>query len=192
MNARAALAACISAAAIVLGACGEEDSVGNPESQISVGEATAPLGADAPPELRAIRRDANELLRGEVDALGERLETLRGIPVVVNNWASWCGPCRAEFPHFQAQAIERGGEIAFLGIDSDDTDEAAETFLSELPLPYPSYVDPDEDVRREFLDNPVALPATAFYDSGGELAHVFQGVYTDEAQLAADIDRYAK
>jgi hypothetical protein len=70
--------------------------------------------------------------------------------------------------------------------------EAAETFLSELPLPYPSYDDPDQDLRREFLDNPVALPSTAFYDSKGELAYVHQGQYADEAQLAAEIDQYAK
>jgi cytochrome c biogenesis protein CcmG, thiol:disulfide interchange protein DsbE len=131
-------------------------------------------------------------LPGGRDAFEARIDNQRGKPVVVNKWASWCGPCRLEFPFFQSQAIERGDEIAFLGVDSGDSEDAAETFLRELPLPFPSYLDPDEEVRREFLDNPVGKPATAYYDSSGELAYVHQGQYADEEQLAADIDRYAR
>jgi len=193
MHVRLAISALCIALALALGACGGEDDegAGNPESEVSLEEAEAPLRG-APPELRAIRDEANQLLGGEVEAFGERLAELRGIPVVVNDWASWCGPCRLEFPFFQSQAIERGDEIAFLGVDSGDSEDAAETFLRELPLPFPSYFDPDEEVRREFLDNPVGKPATAFYDSAGELVYVHQGQYADEEQLAADIDQYAE
>ena len=112
--------------------------------------------------------------------------------MVVNKWASWCGPCRFEFPFFQSQADERGAEVAFLGIDSNDSEEAAETFLEELPLPYPSYLDPDQELADEFLDNAREFPATGFYDSSGELAYVHLGGYADEASLAADIDKYAQ
>ena len=75
--------------------------------------------------------------------------SLRGYPVVVNVWASWCGPCRFEFPHFQRAAAAYGKRVAFLGIDSQDSDDAAATFLREEPVPYPSYTDPDEEIADE-------------------------------------------
>lgn len=191
MHAKHTIAAIFGAAALALAGCGGGEDVGNPESQVSVEEATAPL-PHAPPELSAIRDEANQLLAGEVEAFSARLEELRGTPVVINKWASWCGPCRFEFPFFQAQADERGDEVAFLGVDSNDSEEAAATFLRELPLPYPSYLDPDQEIADEFLDHAREFPATAFYDSAGELAFVHLGGYADAEQLAADIDRYAQ
>lgn len=191
MQVKHLLLAALAALALALGACGGDDDAGNPESELSVEEATAPLKAATPP-LRAIREDANQLLGGGTEAFSERLDSLRGTPVVVNNWASWCGPCRIEFPFFQAQADELATEVAFLGVDSEDSEDAARTFLGELPLPYPSYSDPDAQIRKEFLDSPVGYPATAFYDSRGELLYVRQGPYETEADLAAEIERYAK
>ena len=82
-------------------------------------------------------------------------------------------------------------KVAFLGVDSDDSDDAAETFLEELPLPYPSFSDPDQEIA-ELLDAREFPAATAFYDSDGELAYVHRGGYPAEADLAADIDRYAR
>jgi thiol-disulfide isomerase/thioredoxin len=176
-------------AALALVACGGGEGAGNPDSELTLEEATAPL-EDAPSQLTAIRDEANELLDGGNDAFRERLAELEGTPVVVNKWASWCGPCRLEFPYFQAQAEERGSEIAFLGIVSNDSEDAAATFLEELPLPYPSYLDPDQDIARE-IDS-IAFPATAFYDRSGKLVYTQQGQYEDEAELAADIERYAR
>jgi cytochrome c biogenesis protein CcmG, thiol:disulfide interchange protein DsbE len=191
MNFSAPLLAAFATLALVLGACGGDDDAGNPESELSAEEATAPLeGGSA--GLREIRADANQLLGGGTEAFRERLESLRGTPVVVNSWASWCGPCRVEFPFFQAQADKLADEVAFLGVDSEDSEDAAKTFLNELPLPYPSYSDPDAEIRKEFLDSPVGYPATAFYDSSGELAYVHQGPYETEADLAAEIKRYAQ
>ena len=187
-----AAGAIVLVAVVLLVAGGSESGdAGNPESQLSVSEATAPLDG-ASPELRAIRADANQLLDGGADALQQRLEGLRGTPVVVNNWASWCGPCRAEFPMFQAQASKHADSVAFLGVDSDDSDDAANTFLGELPLPYPSYTDPDNDLKREFFDSPVGIPNTAFYDRSGKRVYVHQGPYADETDLEADINRYAQ
>ena len=71
---------------------------------------------------------------------------LEGHPIVINKWASWCRPCRAEFPIFQQVATDRGKEVAFLGVNAADKRPAAEKFLAERPLPYPSYEDPDEDI----------------------------------------------
>lgn len=188
MKASRAISVAIVLGVLALPGCGGNDA-GNPDSNLTPEEAQAPL-EDAPPQLAEIRDQANDLLDGGTDAFKERLDELKGTPVVVNKWASWCGPCRLEFPHFQSQAEKRGGEIAFLGVLSNDSEDAGATFLEELPLPYPSYLDPDQDIGRE-IDS-IAFPATAFYDSSGKLVYTKQGQYEDEAQLAADIERYAR
>jgi len=167
----------------------DDDGAGNPDSALTVEQATAPLD-NAPPELAALREQASELLPGGVEAVEQRLAELEGTPVVVNKWASWCGPCRFEFPFFQRQAVARGDRVAFLGVDSDDSDDAARTFLSELPLPYPSYTDPGSEIA-ETLDAHREFPATVFIDSSGEQVYVKRGGYPSEDDLIADIERYA-
>jgi cytochrome c biogenesis protein CcmG, thiol:disulfide interchange protein DsbE len=146
--------------------------------------------AGSPPPLAAIHRQADQLLSGGKDAYEGRIAALRGYPAVVNVWASWCGPCRFEFPHFQRAAADYGKRVAFLGVDSQDSDDAASTFLEEAPVPYPSYTDPDEDIRNS-LGATLGLPDTAFYDRGGKLVYLKQGPYDDEAELRADVERYA-
>jgi cytochrome c biogenesis protein CcmG, thiol:disulfide interchange protein DsbE len=185
----AALAMAASIFALAIAGCGGSDS-GNPDSRLSLEQAEAPISG-APPQLAAIRSQANQLLEGGSDAYEARLEQLRGFPVVVNKWASWCGPCRFEFPWFQSLAEKRGKEVAFLGVNSDDSSGSAETFLSELPLPYPSYSDPDLDIAEKLGGPPRAFPTTSFYDRSGELVFTHPGVYADEADLEADVNRYA-
>jgi len=146
--------------------------------------------AGAPAPLAAVYDQANELLPGGVNAYEKRIAALRGYPVVVNVWASWCGPCRFEFPHLQRAAAEYGKRVAFLGVDSQDSDDAASTFLREEPVPYPSYADPDEEITAS-IGADLGLPDTAFYDRQGELAYLKQGPYADEAELRSDIERYA-
>jgi cytochrome c biogenesis protein CcmG/thiol:disulfide interchange protein DsbE len=199
MSSRAAITtiACVIAVAILavvaFASRGEEDDAdagaGYPESQLSVDEATAPLPAGTPPELREIRADANQVLDGGLDAFEERLAELEGTPVVINKWASWCGPCIYEFPHFQAAAAERGTEVAFLGVDFDDGDEAAATFLERLPVPFPSYADPDGEISRSLEAN--YPPTTVFVGADGEIAYRKIGPYESTGDLLADIDRYA-
>ena len=130
-------------------------------------------------------------LDGGREAFEKRVAAARGKPVVVNKWASWCSPCRFEFPFFQSQSKKRAGEIVFLGVNSNDNQGDAEEFLAEYPVDFPHFKDPQLDVAASF--NAVqAFPATAFYDAKGELAYVHQGAYSDEQKLAADIDRYAR
>lgn len=178
-------------AALVLAACGTDEEAGNPDSSLSVEEATAPLQG-APRPLAEIRAEANQVLDGGAAAYEERIAALEGHPIVVNKWASWCGPCRLEFPFFQSQAERRGGEIAFLGVAANDSRDALETFLAELPLPYPSYFDPDLKVSAGLGAPAQAFPTTAFYDRTGELVYTNPGVYDSESALAADIERHAK
>lgn len=175
------------AASAALAACGSE----KPESASRGESAELRALAGAPPPLARIHAQRNELLGGGAAAFKRRLRELRGRPVVVNKWASWCGPCRAEFPFFQELSVERGKEIAFLGVNSNDSDGAARRFLEELPVSYPSYKDPDQKVAAVFRAT-AAFPATAFYDSKGELAFVRQGSYATKEKLAEEIDRHAR
>ena len=181
------IAAC--AAALIAAGCGGPGA-GNPDSRLSAEQAKAPLDG-APPQLAAIRGQAGDLLGGGTDAFDQRLEQLRGFPVVVNKWASWCGPCRLEFPWFQSLAEKRGGQIAFLGVDANDSEGSAKTFLSELPLPYPSYTDADLHIAQDLGGPPQAFPTTSFYDRSGKLVFTHPGVYADEQDLIADVNRYA-
>jgi cytochrome c biogenesis protein CcmG, thiol:disulfide interchange protein DsbE len=145
--------------------------------------------AGAPAPLAGLHEQANRLLDGGQKAFEDRLADIEGHPAVINKWASWCGPCRAEFPIFQRVATRRGKDFAFLGVNSRDARPAAEDFLSERPLPYPSYEDEDEKIARE-LRAAQFFPMTVFVDRRGEIAFVKAGEYTSEAELEADIDRH--
>jgi len=183
------LAACALLATVIAAGCAGSDA-GNPDSRLSVEQATQPLN-DAQPQLAQIRAQGNQLLDGGKDAFDTRLEQLRGVPIVINKWASWCGPCRFEFPWFQSLAEKRGSQIAFIGVNSNDSDSAAEQFLSELPLPYPSYSDPDLKIAQDLGGPPQAFPTTTFYDRTGDQVYSHPGVYADEQDLIADVNRYA-
>jgi cytochrome c biogenesis protein CcmG, thiol:disulfide interchange protein DsbE len=162
-----------------------------PKSEIaSLADARRQLeGAPAP--LASLHEQSNQLIDGGADAFEQRLAGLEGHPVVVNKWASWCGPCRAEFPHFQRQVLRHGKRVAFIGVNSTDNDGQAEDFLERYPVPYPSYKDPDQKVAAVF-DGVAAFPTTAFYDSKGKLQYIKQGGYLEESKLAKDIERYAR
>jgi cytochrome c biogenesis protein CcmG, thiol:disulfide interchange protein DsbE len=182
-----ALAAVISV--LLVAGCGGSGN-GNPDSRVTLEQAKQPI-AGAPAQLAAIRSQANQLLEGGSDAFDARLAALRGTPVVVNKWASWCGPCRFEFPWFQSLAEKRGGQIGFLGVNSNDSSGSAETFLAELPLPYPSYSDPDLKIAQDLGGPPQAFPTTTYYDRSGKLVFTHPGVYGSESDLIADVNRYA-
>ena len=185
------LSAVAALSSLWISGCGGDSDAGNPDSELTPAEATAPLDQKAPAELRPLREQANSLIGGGVDAFDERLADLRGIPVVVNVWASWCGPCRLEFPFFQTQATKRGSDVAFLGVDTEDSEDAANTFLEELPLPYPSYFDPDGDIADE-LDVGPGIPNTLFIGADGEVDFHVRGPVQSEGDLAHYIDHYLR
>ena len=145
--------------------------------------------AGSPPPLAAIHKQANDLLSGGQSAFEKRVAQLHGYPAVVNVWASWCGPCREEFPVLQQLSARYGKQVAFLGVNSEDSDDAAATFLREEPLSYPSYTDPSKDIYEAV--GAIGMPATAFYDRDGKLVYVRQGGYGKEADFRADLERYA-
>jgi thiol-disulfide isomerase/thioredoxin len=187
MNATSRLASMAAAAlaAVALGACGgaSDDAGSKPPDYARALEG-------APKPLAALYAQADQLLPGGAPAFERRLAELRDHPVVVNKWASWCGPCREEMPWYQTLSAKLGKRIAFVGVDAKDSESAAKTFLQEFPLPYPSYLDPDQEISK-VIEATIGFPATAIYDSRGTLAHVQQGQYPSQDALAADIERYA-
>ena len=184
MRSLAPVALC--AAALVAASCGSDDK---PKALPAAADSSSLEGA--PAALAKGHDQANKLLGGGADAFKERLKGLEGHPVVVNKWASWCAPCRAELPFFQSQALKRGKRIAFLGVNSNDNDGDARKFMREFPVSYPSYSDPDLAVSAVFK-GVQAFPTTAFYDKEGELAFVHQGGYATEKKLVENIERYAR
>jgi cytochrome c biogenesis protein CcmG, thiol:disulfide interchange protein DsbE len=145
--------------------------------------------AGAPPRLAALHRQANELLPGARDGLRARLRALRGHPVVVNVWGSWCGPCRLELPVFQRASLRWGKRVAFVGVDLNDSREGAASLLRTVPLPYPSYEDPHGKVYNGY--RLAGTPSTIFYDAAGRQTYIHQGPYYAQADLDAQIERYA-
>jgi thiol-disulfide isomerase/thioredoxin len=143
----------------------------------------------APPPLAALHRQANQILPGARKGLRSRLAALRGHPAVVNIWAAWCGPCRAEMPVMQSVSLDMGKQVAFVGVDMKDNRAAAATFLRKIPVTYPSYDDPSGQVYN--AEKLVGVPSTLFYDRTGKQTFVHQGPYFQRADLVDDIRRYA-
>ena len=107
---------------------------GGPDERVAGGLTAAAGGSARPGGATARRRDRR---------LDARLAALKGYPVVINKWASWCVPCKEEFGAFQRVSAEYGRRVAFLGIDSEDPKRAdARAFLKSFPVSYPSYYDP--------------------------------------------------
>jgi thiol-disulfide isomerase/thioredoxin len=189
MTARSRLLASLAATAalsLLGGGCGTSSGGDYGGRHPDYGRALA--GSPAP--LAALHAQADELLPGGTDAFERRISQLRGYPVVVNVWASWCGPCRFEFPVLQKLAARYGKRVAFLGVDSQDSEDAAATFLGEAPVPYPSYTDPDKTIA-ESIDVKAGLPGTVFFDPAGEPVYRKLGPYAHDSELEADVRRYA-
>jgi cytochrome c biogenesis protein CcmG/thiol:disulfide interchange protein DsbE len=107
-------------------------------------------------------------------------------PIVVNVWASWCGPCRSEAPLLRAAAAEFSDEVGFLGIDVRDSQEGARAFIAEFGLDgFPHLFDPDGAVPADLGGR--GVPITFFFEAGGDLSSIHPGVI-DEATLALRID----
>jgi cytochrome c biogenesis protein CcmG, thiol:disulfide interchange protein DsbE len=180
----------IAAIALVLGlvaaGCGKDDPKSAAPSPAAVKRALA----GAPPKLAALHNQRNEILGGGKSAFQARMDELRGYPVVVNSWGSWCSPCRGEFPAFQKAGLQLGKRVAFLGLDAQDNDANARKFLRQFPVIYPSYRDADVRISNSVRAGS-AFPTTIFFDRQGELVYAHPGPYDTAADLIADIKRYA-
>lgn len=195
MTARRALLGLTVLALIVLIAIGVRQLPSSPSSN---GKAAARLTtaqtrallAGSPVPLAALHAQAGMLLEGGAPALDARLAALKGHPVVINKWASWCVPCQEESAAFQRVSAEYGARVAFIGIDSEDPHRAdALAFLKSFPVSYPSYYDKSGSLGLQLTDS-TFRPATVFIPTHGA-PYIREGEYPSAAKLRRDVERYA-
>lgn len=107
------------------------------------------------------------------------LSELRGTPLVLNFWASWCAPCRQEAPHLeQAWRDARGDGVLMLGLNQQDLTEDAAEFARELRLTYPNVRDESNEVALEW--GVTGLPETYFISADGEVTGHVIGVVSED------------
>ena len=125
-------------------------------------------------------------LNGNKVTLDEKI----GKPVVVNFWATWCPPCKAELPHFEKLYKELGGEVEFMMVDMTDgereTVDDVKDFVKENGYTFPVYCDSDQNAAMTY--SVYSIPVTLFIDKDGNLSDMRIGML-DEETLKSGIEK---
>ena len=117
-----------------------------------------------------------------------RLSELRGQVVMLNFWASWCGPCRQEMPLLdKIYARYAPAGFVLLGVNNDLTEDLAAAYLKERPVDFPIVYDPDSEVRDIFKKYP-GMPLSIFIDCDGNIETIHRGYKSgDEKEYIKEI-----
>jgi thiol-disulfide isomerase/thioredoxin len=173
MRVRSVRAAALVAAGLVLAGCAQDSSAGErvsgdvAEQGYVSGDGTTTIIA------RADREPAPDLTGRTLDGDTFALADHRGDVVVMNVWASWCAPCRAEAPDLQAVADELADEgVQFVGLNTRDSAAPAQAFVDRFGMGYPNVVDTDGSLQLLFHETlpPAAIPSTLVIDREGRVA----------------------
>ncbi|MEW5989706.1 MAG: TlpA disulfide reductase family protein [Chloroflexota bacterium] len=130
----------------------------------AAGIAEAPLAGFNAPDFTLTTLTGEEL----------RLAELRGRPVVLNFWATWCPPCRVEMPFFQDASVQYNGRAAVIGVNQGEETPTVSEFITSFQITYPIALDSDNRVSK--LYDVRALPTTYFIDANGIVREVYTGV----------------
>ena len=165
VRSRALLVAVVAVAALVLTGCsGGRPGVGS--TPVALPSTASALPLFTPTQFR------------------ELLATLKGKPVVLNVWASWCGPCTREAPSLAQVSAQYAGRVQFIGVDIEDQLTPARAFIAKYGWSYPSVFDPTGSIRDDL--GLLGQPVTILYDASGAKVFGWSGA-TSPGQLAAEI-----
>lgn len=143
--------------------------------------ATCAWAAQAAP---APSRGAPDFTLPSLNGPNLRLQEQRGRVVMVNFWATWCGPCRVEMPHLQRLYDKyRASGFVLLGVNIDEQPASAAALAAKLGLSFPVLLDTDKKVSR--LYDLSTMPSTVLIDRDGRVRHVHRG-YRDGYEQTYD------
>ena len=195
------LAIGVSALGLLVTACGAQSgatAAGSPIAQEPAAAMPAPAvtAVDKRVVVPCPARDPNPRLVPDglpgitLECLGPgpdvNLAGLTGTPAVINVWASWCPPCRAEMPAIAALAADAGDELIVLGVDVQDDRNAGMDFAAQAPIA--SVYDPNSSTRATL--GWTGPPITLFVAADGTVVHRTYGAVASEDALRADVKRY--
>ena len=177
---RVTAAICAVVLIVGLSACGSSDSGQGADSGFVAGDGSLVVLPEAERVL------APDLVGTTLDGEQFSLADHRGEVVVLNVWASWCAPCRAEAPMLAAAARDLGPSgVQFVGLDTRDSDTSARGFVDRFAIPYPNVIDRDGQLQLLFSDTlpPQAIPSTLVIDRAGRVAARALGLISESSLL---------
>jgi peroxiredoxin len=133
-------------------------------------------GANAPADLLVgpgVGRMAPDFTLPTLDGAQFRLSEQRGKPVVLNFWATWCGPCQRELPALQKAAEHFGDDVVFVGVDQGEEAAIVQSYVDKLGLTFTIPMDAEGQVGLDW--NVQGLPTTFFIDRSGVIRSLWMG-----------------
>ena len=157
------------------------------EAQADAGQGEGDSGIEAQPgvPLKAGNK-APDFTAELIDGSSLALSDLKGKPVIINFWATWCGPCVREMPAFERLKEDFGDEIGIIAVNCGDDADTVKDFVDENGYTFPVALDENYEVAMLYPSN--SIPYTVVLDANGKITHVSTGAYDADTMY----DRYKK